>query len=700
VSKQSAGTGVRTTGAWPRAHGAAVGLLGAYLVLALTGASGKSPAFDEVAHLTAGYSYWKTDDYRLQPENGNFPQRWATLPLLVSNNRFPRLDQPDWWQSHVWGVGRQLLYEEGNDPEAMMFQARVMIALLGAALGVVVYCWSTRLYGRAGGLLTLTLYSFSPAALANGSLVTSDMAAALFFVASAWALWRILHHVSPLTVAGSSLALAGLFLSKVSAVLIVPVGLLLALLYVINGRPLTVSLGGRPRSVRGRWGQLGTLAAVAGVQGAVVAACIWAAFDFRYAAFHDSEPGRDILFPQGWPGVVSASAASGKAVEFARQHHLLPEAYLYGFAFVTHYAQERRAFLNGEFSVRGWPWFFPYCFLVKSTLPLFAVLVLAATAVGARWRAARTEVPTPWRVLAWRGLADTAPLWALLAVYWAAAVSSHLNIGHRHLLPTYPVLFILAGAAGFWFTGPRPAPALPAGEEAGPPAAPAGHPWMRRWTVLALVGAAAVALWAWPNYLSYFNLLVGGPWHGYRHLVDSSLDWGQDLPGLKKWLGEHGLDQPGHGGPRVYLSYFGSASPEYYRINATLLPSYLHPRPEGEPEPLTGGVYCISATMLQTVYVIPCGPWMDSYEATYRQLAGLMERYNQTRSDPAARQALYRQVARSDFSGAFLLYDQFRFARLCAFLRQREPDDEVGYSILIYRLSDADIQRALRGPRP
>jgi hypothetical protein len=30
---------------------------------------------DEIAHLTAGASYWLTDDYRLQPENGNLPQR-------------------------------------------------------------------------------------------------------------------------------------------------------------------------------------------------------------------------------------------------------------------------------------------------------------------------------------------------------------------------------------------------------------------------------------------------------------------------------------------------------------------------------------------------------------------------------------------------------------------------------------------------
>jgi hypothetical protein len=45
--------------------------------------------------------------------------------------------------------------------------------------------------------------------------------------------------------------------------------------------------------------------------------------------------------------------------------------------------------------------------------------------------------------------------------------------------------------------------------------------------------------------------------------------------------------------------------------------------------------------------------------------------------------------------GEFL---SLRFGRLCAFLRQREPDDDIGYSILIYDLTAKDIQDALFGP--
>jgi len=44
------------------------------------------------------------------------------------------------------------------------------------------------------------------------------------------------------------------------------------------------------------------------------------------------------------------------------------------------------------------------------------------------------------------------------------------------------------------------------------------------------------------------------------------------------------------------------------------------------------------------------------------------------------------------------LFEQLRFARLCAFLRQRAADEFIGYSILVYWLTDDDLQRALYLP--
>ena len=99
-----------------------------------------------------------------------------------------------------------------------------------------------------------------------------------------------------------------------------------------------------------------------------------------------------------------------------------------------------------------------------------------------------------------------------------------------------------------------------------------------------------------PHYLAYFNEFVGGPGNGYKYLVDSNLDWGQDLKGLKAYMQSHGI-------PRIYLSYFGSDSPQRYGIAYDWLPSFVlnNPDPQKHEIVLKGWV-AISATNLQGVY--------------------------------------------------------------------------------------------------
>ena len=109
------------------------------LVLALCGlhawmAASVSRTFsstsDEIAHLTSGYAYWTQHDYRLQPENGILPQRWAALPLLWMNVKFPETSGNAWESANVWIVGHDFFYKQGNDLPAMLAAGRAMIAVL------------------------------------------------------------------------------------------------------------------------------------------------------------------------------------------------------------------------------------------------------------------------------------------------------------------------------------------------------------------------------------------------------------------------------------------------------------------------------------------------------------------------------------------------------------------------------------------
>jgi hypothetical protein len=113
---------------------------------------------------------------------------------------------------------------------------------------------------------------------------------------------------------------------------------------------------------------------------------------------------------------------------------------------------------------------------------------------------------------------------------------------------------------------------------------------------------------------------VGGPKNGHKHLLDSNLDWGQDLKQLKTYMDKKGLK-------KVDLAYFGHVDPAVYAI------SY---RPVNEHE--RSGVVAVSANYLYGL------PYLITYETPPKSIP----------------------------PGAF------------TWLSHRTPDDHVGYSILIF----------------
>jgi len=656
-------------------------LLALYWWMATSVSPRHGPAADEVAHLTAGYAYDATGDFRLQPENGNLPQRWAALPLRAAGVRFPPPADEAWRQADVGRVGFEFFFGRGNDPARLLLAGRRMIALLGVALGALVFGWARSLFGTAGAFVSLVLCVFCPHLLAHGGLVTSDLAVSAGLLAATLAWWRLAHRVTAGRVVLAGLALGALALAKFSAVVFLPLVVALLVARLARRAPLPVRLGRRPTRARG-WRRLAILTAAGAAAALIAAAAIWAAYDFRFAAAPPGDSG-PLHFQFSWDDVLlrfpaRPAATDGEppapdlnpahlrpgfpqaAIAFGRDHRLLPEAYLYGLAYVFRFAAWRPAFLDGETRATGWWQFFPVAFALKTPLALFGVLALAALALGVPQ--VRRAAGRP------RLLYRLAPLLLLLAVYWAFALASHLNIGHRHLLPTYPALYVLAGAAGWWWRGGfRPAGILVAA--------------LLAWFV-------AESWWIRPSYLAYFNELAGGPAQGYRHLVDSSLDWGQDLPGLRAWLAAHARS-----GERVFLSYFGSDDPSAEGIVATRLGDNffdLRARP-ALPE-MTAGIYCLSATMFQRVYTRVRGPWTAADEQEYRRLSGWAAQQAPNFSSTGT------TVAPAPVADRLFLLEQLRFGRLCHYLRDRTPDAEVGYSILIFRLTGDDVRRALAAP--
>lgn len=618
---------------------------------------------DEAIHLTAGYEYWRQGDYRMQPENGNLPQRVVALPLLWLQPDSPPVSDPDMVKADVWGMSHRFFFHQGNQPGLMIFLGRIMIALVGVATGVLVYAWAKALWGPIGGLIATAFFTTSPNLLAHAGLVTSDMMASFGFLGATLAGWRLLHRVTPGRTVVFGLALGGLALAKFSAPLFVFVFAGMVAIRLCRRAPVIVAWGASRARWRGwhRFMVLGTGTAIAVL---IAYAVLWSAYGFRYSAAKGDQPavfllkweyllGQDpytlqLPVPEGIEPFSPVDVRPNfvrSAVQWSRDHHALPEAYLWGFAYVYTYSQWRPAFFLGEYRTTGWRAYFPVSVLLKTPLATLALGLFAAVLLGRLHR----YVPQAFRW--WYRLS---PLLIFVVIYGLFAVYGHLNIGIRHLLPAECALCIVGGvlacACSRW---PRTAPAA--------------------FAVLFLT--AWTAGWsARPSYLAFFNLLAGGPNKGYAYLADSSLDWGQGLPRLSAWLAKH------RGNERVYLTYFGSDSPYYENLRVTRIgDGFFDREPIFLSSQIHPGIYAVSATLLQGVYSMAPGPWTEAYEQAY-----------QTR--------LQRAFAgvRADLPPNFWLeFDQLRFGRLRHFLLERNPDAQPDPSILIYRLSAEDLSKAL-----
>jgi hypothetical protein len=631
-------------------------LLALYAWLGWSATLKKGPAFDESAHLTAGYSYWKYNDYRLQPENGNLPQRWAGLALQAIAPKLDPAGQTELWAvSDVWNIGQYLLFD-GNPVELMLATSRAVMILWGVASGLLVFAWSRCLWGSWGACFSLALCAGSATMLAHGPMVTSDMTAALCLLAASGAFWRYLEKPSAGRLGLSLLATGAAAIAKFSFVLLVPIYGILLIWHLCALAPLTPAQPTVQQLLKAGLKITGLTIAHILAAGLIV----WAAFGFRYKAEAPGMPPATQLYIK-WDELLPKEGLKRDALIVLKDYRLLPEAYTHGFAYVLQASESRGAFAAGQFSSTGWWWFFPYAFLLKSTVAELAATLALIFIATRRWlfKGGLSRIPEDLR--------KVAPLISLVLVYDCASLLSNLNIGHRHILPLYLPLFIMAGALL------RPsARKLAAGLAIG-----------------LVILQASEAIKAYPNYLAYFNPLAGKPDQRWHHLVDSSLDWGQELPSLATWLkSNQGKDEP------VYLSYFGVADPRREGIKVIQFAPYSSQWKAPLLSRLEPGLYCISATMLQDSYSPLNGPWSPKLENTFVSLSQYFESHPQDFSSPHA----YVFFNGTMDEKRRWLFERARFARLTQYLRVRKPDAVINSGILIYRLDHREVSLAINAP--
>jgi 4-amino-4-deoxy-L-arabinose transferase-like glycosyltransferase len=449
--------------------------------------------------------------------------------------------------------GQALLASPANAGDRLLIWSRSMMVLTGVLLGWYVYLWSAALYGKWSATAALALYAFCPNILAHARLITPDIVITTFFFISAYYFWRLLRDNRTRDALAGGIALGLALLSKYTGVLLIPTCCVLAVFWGLRQKT---------------WRAKNCLIfAAVGIALLAVGYCM------------DLEP--------YWAGI-----------QFQQEHA----------------AAGHSGFLLGERSTSGWWYYLLVAFCLKTPVALMILLVISMGLLiaslykdiktrrgviseqGGTARDDRGAAPpragkrrgttgprsSPRALVPPTEQTPAAPAWfsAMFLLLPAAAVFgffslNHLSIGLRYVLPIYPFLFVLASGAARSLASNRLLAAL----------------------------LAALLLWhfgasysTYPHYLAYFSELAGGPENGYKYLVDSNLDWGQDLKGLRAYMREHDI-------PRIALGYFGSDLPERYGIVYDWMPGTDSPPsvPRNPRLPLTGW-FAVSATHLQGAY--------------------------------------------------------------------------------------------------
>ena len=405
---------------------------------------------------------------------------------------------------YLYGARAQKLPDRWKEGNAVLNSApRYGKALTLARLGVlpffllactVVWLWGRKLLGDWGALAPVFVFTNIPPVLAHAGVATMDMAigAGICTALFAYTLWLEEGTLRRAIFFGMGLALA--LLSKFSAVLLLPVCIL----------AITV-LHPRARQKR-NWAWI-----------PVAFLLIWGAYRFSFGPMTEHV----------------ASDAAGQGGIFAKiptplLHALetlpVPAPQLLDGLWQVHNHVEggHTAYLLGRHGFHGWWYFFPVALAVKTPL---AILLLAA--LGAFAPVSKALLPAVSRLVSTRfpGVAPrriesrpimsagftNAPakcaLWmpaVLAAAILLVNLPTSLNIGVRYMLPLYPFLALTAGIGTVWLWRKRRAAAIV----------------LLLWTAISSAAAH-------PDYLAYFNELAAS--HPERILVDSDLDWGQDM---------------------------------------------------------------------------------------------------------------------------------------------------------------------------
>ena len=469
---------------------------------------------DEISYTPVGIAYFRANEYSLNYEHPPLIKQYLALPLLILNPKVP-MENGVVQVNSSSEFGRETLFALGNDADQLLFWARAMNIFLGIVLGLSILFLTHKVFGKTSAYGSLIFFCFSSIIIANSQLATLDIGLSLLMFLTVVALWNLIDQPSIknywLLVLVTTLAL----LSKYPAMILLPIIGSIYLILKLQKSTEKFDSWVKKEFIRGRNVFL-VLFAVAAITLTFIILIMWADYGFEtvskvHVDKNTCDSGSGFIFRLG---CHTAYTVSEKSPFFP--------TYFKGLVFQSsHNLQGHSEYFLGRNYDKVPIVYFLVAFLIKTEIPIL-ILFISSIYLFRNECKILTFLLTP-----------------ILILFAYFSIINNVSIGIRYLLPMYPFIFVLVGGA--W-----------------------GKIVKKR--VVGKVAAALLIGWfiignllVFPYYLAYFNEAVGGSDKGYRYLLNSNLDWGQDVILLKGFIEERGIDN-------ALINYYGPESLEYRGI--------------------------------------------------------------------------------------------------------------------------------------
>lgn len=568
----------------------ASGIIIIALILLVSSFWNDSLIVDEIPHVGAGYSYVKALDYRLNPEHPPLAKALAGVPLLFLDLKQDAL-KTKFWLTDIngqWDFGRFLIFQSGNNAELITKAVKFPMLLFFVFSAILVALWAKKMYGRFGALLALALFSFSPTVMTHSRFVTTDIPALFGILLATFFFIRYLENQTRKNLWLAGIAFGIAILTKFSTFLLVPYFLILGIAYGL------IQQNRKSKSIIHNSLFIILVFLIGFV---FVVWPVYFLFTFNYP------PERQLADTQFLLGSFGNQTLAG-IIEWMADKPVIRALGQYGLGLLMVGQRTiggNTVYFLGEVSAEGWKHYFPVVYFLKEPLAwwafvFFALLNLAITSRIKNLGSWIKNHFTEFAMLLW------------LLIYWSTSIYGNLNIGVRHLLPVYPFTIILiSGQIASLVKRIR-------NYESGI------RDKFKKFIIhnsvfiipLLLIWYVFESVNVWPYYLTYFNQLAGGPSGGYRYVVDSNLDWGQDLKRLSLWTEEKNIN-------KIYLDYFGWSDPIYYLgPKFQWLTAGQFKNAEDFIERTGGGYLAVSGTFYMNSRENPdtSYAWLDEYKPT------------------------------------------------------------------------------------